>query len=406
MSAVYTRSAIKSRFIQLVSGTITSADQNTLLNRATLDVWADLDIRSSKRKTALSPNLFDDTYQYTCPSDLKGLKIVDIKPQTDRGRFDDWRFTTSEEFDRFKQDQRVDSADEPFKENRGNWTGENLVAISDYDFVRKLLISKPVDDDEIVISTFDSKTGWTAVGDAENIANDASNFIRESGAVSWDIGTTGGTTAGLYKSDLTAFDITDYKSEGSILVWVYIVSTTNLTNFILKIGSDVSNYYSITITTNSEGTSFYAGWNLLRFSMASKSTTLTPDDENMDYVSLYMTKAAGKISEVGYRFDHLVIKLGKHYDIVYYSKYGWQNSSGTYLENSTDDTDYLNVDSDELRLVEMKYGEYAERLLRNPQQAEFNRQLYEKTKQQYQFDNPSEAKIITTTYQTISLDNQ
>jgi hypothetical protein len=401
----FTKSELKTRVASMVSGTLQDADINTLLNKTATELWGEVDIRSSKRKSALSPNLFEDIYQYTCPTDLKGQKVIDVAPQTDRGRFDNWRLVTPEEFDRIKQDQRTDVADEPFKVKRSNWIGENLVAVSDYDFVRKLLLSRPVDDTETVISAMESTTNWSEVGDADSIAVDSSNYVRGSACLKWNIDAGGTTTAGISNSSLDAVDITDYLSEGSVFVWVYIVSTTNLTNFILRLGSDSSNYYSITVTTNNEGTSFYAGWNLLRFPMSSKSTTGTPDYENIDYVSLYMTKTAGKVSENGYRFDHLVIKLGKHYDVIFYSLYPWQSSSGTYLEESTADTDSINMDSSELSLFEYKYAEIAERFLKNWSQVEYNRKIYEEKKSKYEFQYPSEAMVLSNTYQMLNPEN-
>jgi len=48
------------------------------LNTAIRQVWAEVDIQSSKRRSALSPRLFENVYTYTAPTDLKGKRIVDI----------------------------------------------------------------------------------------------------------------------------------------------------------------------------------------------------------------------------------------------------------------------------------------------------------------------------------------
>jgi hypothetical protein len=393
---VYTRTIIKSRLATKVSGIISTTDYDTIINDAVTEVIGDLDMRSTKRKSALSPNMFDDVYDYTCPGDLKANRIIDIRPQIDRGRLDQWILTTEEEFDRLKQDHRVDTWGDPIKLNRNYWLGTNICAIADDDFVRKLKISRVVDDKATTVDPLSAVGTWVVFGDGTNLTRDSDNFVKGSASLNWDISAAGGTTAGIYNSTVTQFDITSYLS-GSVFVWAYITSATNLTNYILRIGSSSSAYYSITITTTNEGTAFSEGWNLLRFDFINKVATGTVDEDACDYVAIYMTKAAGKISETDYRFNNLVMAVGQHYDLVYYTKYGWQSSTGTYLENSTADTDYLNVDTDELSIVVAKATELGERHLRSGRETGAIT-LYENKKAKYQFNNPSEALLLTTTY--------
>ena len=92
MSAVYTRTLLKADVTTKVSAVFTTANFDIVANNAVQEVLSDIDLRSTKRRTALSPNLFDDIYQYTCPSDLKEDKLVDLKPQLNRGVFDYWEF--------------------------------------------------------------------------------------------------------------------------------------------------------------------------------------------------------------------------------------------------------------------------------------------------------------------------
>jgi hypothetical protein len=390
----YSRTILKANLAPKVSGTILDADWNTILNDAVSEVYSDIDIKSAKRKAALTPNMFDEIFSYTCPTDLKS--IIDIRPQIKRGRMDDWRLTTEEEFDRFKEDNRLDQWGDPINLSRSQWLGDSIVAISTADFVNKLKISRPVNDDSTVISELDSLGTWVLFGDGTNLTKDSDYYAKGSACINWDISAAGGTTAGIQNTTLTQFDISPYTS-GSVFVWAYITSATYLTNFILRIGSDTSNYYSITITTNNEGTAFYAGWNLLRFDFVNKVATGTVDEDACDYVALYMTKNALKISETDYRFDWLVMKKGEHYHVIYYSTYGWQSNAGVWLENATADTDYLNCDNTELKLIEYKAAELGERHLRSSRVSEMY-QIYEALKKKYEQDNPSEALLLTTTY--------
>jgi len=395
----FSRTNLKTKVATKVSGTISDTDLSTILNDAALETLGDVDLKSMKRKSALSPNMFDDIYDYTYPTDCKS--IIDIQPQIKRGRMDQWRLTTEEEFDRMKDDTRVDTWGDPIKLNRNQWLGDSLVAVSTDDFVNKLRLSRLIDDDSVTISDLDAIGTWVLFGDGTNLTADSDYYAKGSACINWDISAAGGTTAGIQNSSLTQFDITTYMTQGSVFCWAYITSATYLTNFILRIGSSSSAYYSITVTTNNEGTAFYAGWNLLRFDFVNKVATGTVDDDACDYVAIYMTKNALKISETDYRFDWLVMKRGEHYNLIYYSNYPWQSNTGTYLESSTADTNYINCDAEELKLILEKSAELGERHLRQYSNADNMLKIYMKDIAKYQSTNPSEALVLTTQYYTL-----
>lgn len=383
--AVYTRSQLKTSIngrIYNKSGLL--ADINTTINNAVREVISSVDLRSTKRKAATAPNLFNDIYQYACPADLKAAKIISLQPQTyERDLFQDWELTTEDEFDRRKE------------------TTPNLLSISDRDLTRKLLCSVNADTDGFTIASLDSTTNWAVFGDGENITLDSYQYVKGSGSINFDISSAGGTTAGIQNASIATFDLTNYLSAGSVFVWAWITSTTNLTNYILRLGSDSSNYYSMTATTTNEGASFATGWNLLRFDFSGKSTTGTPDDDACDYAAIYMTKAAGKVSETDYRFDHIIVRLGSIHNLIYYSKYPWQNSSGTYLENATADTDYLNVDTDEYNIIIEKCVEWAAMEVREEPTADRASIKYVDLVNLYRRTHRSERLPITNTYYNI-----
>lgn len=389
----YTYDEFEDEVDGMVHGKIANlTDKRKTLNRAVRFVVGDVDLRSTKRRSTVSPNLFNDIYDYSCPTDLKGTALIDISPQVSRTKDSDLRLTTEEEFDRLKTIDLM------------------MVAFSDRDFTRKLRVSMDIDDDELVISELDSLTSgggtWAAFGDGTNLTADLDNFVKGSGSINWDISAVGGTTAGIYNEGLDASDISDYLAAGSGFVWHYITSATNITNFILRLGSSASAYHAKTVTTVNEGTAFVAGWNLLRFDLQSLSDTSSPDDESITYVALYMTKAAGKVSETDYRFDWLVLKRGKIHNVLYYSKYGWQTTGGTWIENSTATTDVLNVDTEEFELMTIKAAEFASQELTDYDDVKYFAGQYSNPagtgkRDQYVLKWPSEAKVMITTYYDI-----
>lgn len=368
----------------IVSGSYDAGTFLTVANRAIRDVLSEVDLRSSMRSVALSPNLFDEIYQYTCPSDMKGDKIIDIKPQIKREKLR-WDLVTAEEFDRRKNKSEI-----------------NLIAISRDDLVNKLLLSRVIDDQETVIDLFDVVGDWEGEGDGSNITKDADNYVKGSASLNWDIDDSATAIAGIVNSSLDTFDVSDYKSNGSIFVWAYISSASDITNFIVKVGSSSSAYYYITITKNNENASFYAGWNLLRFDFTNKKTSGTPDDDACNYCALYMTKETDKSSETDYRFDNLVMKLGKHYSVVYYSRYFWQDTDGVYLEDAvTTATDLLNCETDEYNLIIQKTAQFMEEFLKNLGEADRHEKIYERKKAKYIFENPSLALPLIQEYYDI-----
>lgn len=389
MAATYTYSQLKSSInVRIHNKMGVIADPRTAINDVVKEMLM-YDLRSSKRKTVIAPNLFNDVFQYSAPSDINGIKLISIQPQTmDRENDGGFELVPEDEFDRRKD------------------TDFNLLSFTDRDVTRRLLASVNVDDDTLIVGNLESLTGdggtWALFGDGTNLTADSDNFVKGSASINWDISAAAGTTAGIQNSSLNTFDLTNYASGGSAFVWVYITSTTGLTNFILRLGNDSSNYYSMTATTTNESASFQTGWNLLRFDFSGKSTTGTVTATTCDYAVIYMTKLTTKVSETDYRFDHIMVKKGKIQNLIYYSRYLWQTSSGTFMAESTADTDLLNIDSDEYSLLVEKGTEILGLAAREYDDAKIARgRFINELLPQYKKMNPSEALAMTSTYYTI-----
>lgn len=392
MSFIYTRTQLKAsinRFIQNKQGLL--IDFGETCNTAVREVLSDIDMRSLRRKSSLTPNLFNGEYDYACPSDLKAYSIIDIPQQAKR---DDGEFNL------------IPSREFAINKRSGD------IAIDDYNGVRILKINSKVADKTVVASELDSIYSgggtWTVKGDATTLVADSDDYVKGNGSLKFSISSAGGTTAGIQNISLNTIDLTNYVGgNGALFVWVKINSITGLTNYVLEIGTNTSNYYKKTVTTQNDGTAFVNGWNLLRFDLTSLagSGSGTPTDTTINYISIYMTKLGSKISESDYKFDYIVLKSGKNADVKYYSKYGWQTAAGAYIENSTLDTDVLVCDTDEFELFVKKGVYIAGQEIdltaggRNPliKLDDLNKQYLLAIKQ-YQMKNPSECSIMTSEY--------
>jgi hypothetical protein len=357
-----------------------SNPRNTI-NRAVRDARA-IGIRSAIRRATSPANLFNGVFEYSWPADADGNMVVGIQPQTgERENDGGYELTTEEEFDLYKNSK------------------SNLLSFSHNSLTTKLLASVLVDDLSLIVGGLDSTTGdegtWSAFGNASNVAQDTYDFVKGYASLKFDL-TSGGTTAGVANSDIRDYNLTEYKSNGSVFVWVYISATTGITNAIIRLGSDSSNYYSMTATTTNSGAAFSVGWNLIRFDFTGKTTTGTPVDATCDYAAVYFTKDSGQTG-TSFRFDHIILKRGKIHNVIYYSRYMWQNTSGTYLENSTSDTDYLNCETDEYDLFVEKGTEYAAREAREYDDHKLAQQNFDRLGKVYKKRNPTEALVITNT---------
>lgn len=80
---IYTRTNLKDQVFDSTSqANIGSAiTVNDLLNRVVRRVYGDVDLRTAKRKTQISPGLFKDVFTYPWPSDAKGLGLIDVDPR-------------------------------------------------------------------------------------------------------------------------------------------------------------------------------------------------------------------------------------------------------------------------------------------------------------------------------------
>lgn len=361
------------------------------INRAVRRVIQRVDLRSTKRNAVLGTNLFDDIYSYPAPSDLKADAIIDLLPQVNRSSQFKLELVSESIFDRNKT------------------VKNNIVAIATDDLVKRIMFSGNVNDTTLQLASLDSLTAdggtWTAYNDAANLAADASNYVVGGGSLKFDL-TGSATTAGIYNTSLTSQDISDFTNAGFAFVWVYINSTTNLTNFILEIGNDLTtNYYQMTETDQFDGTAFVNGWNLLMFSFSSATENGTVTDTAIDSVRLYMTKTSGK-SDDGYRFDDIRLHTGEIHNILYYSRFGWQSSAGTFLEDSTADTDLLNAETEEFDGFVYRAKVELFRELRRFDLAKDAMDEYLLWERQYKDNNPSERLKSGRTYYNSTLYNR
>lgn len=380
---------IHGRLSNLESNSDTNLTRD-LINSAVRIAVSDIDYRGTIRKTTLTPNLLENQWDYALPIDAD--EIIDFEPQnTDsRGEFETYDRVPPEEFDRRK------------KVEHGIYTvvNDNLN--------RTLRVSADVEDHTLQVSnledtvweTFDSKS----VNDSD-VKVDNDDYLEGQGSVRFQTDTTDSTDSVVgIQSAITPLDISSYLARGSAFVDAKLTTgDTGIHQISLRLGSDSNNYYQVSDSNQNDCSAFQAGWNKVRFDFGNKTTVGTPADTAIDYAALFWSRdtttvALLHLNDTDWGFDNLQLKRGKYYKISYYTRNVWQDTSLNVVENSVNDSHTLMVANDELEVIMAKASELASQELRDYDDVKYFNGEYQKLKQGYLMVNPSQNKVLTTTY--------
>ena|SRR3990167_2585168 len=286
----------------------------TLFKEAAVNLLTEISPAETERHSSIS--VFGTVYDYAPPTDIKAVK--DIRPQSGRSANDNPTRRYGEDFDINKTD--------------------NDFTLEWRDASRVLRYSKNIGN-TAGIHTMESLTAnGTWDGTAANVAISTFNPYKGSGAIQADFDT------GEYieNDDMTKIDLSDHKNKSIIFLSIYLPDATALTSISLRFGSSTSAYFTQTASAPQFG-SFRNGWNLIPFNWNGATETGTVDADNIDYIRVTLTLSA---SDTDIKIDNIFSALPKVVDLVYYSKYLFRSSAGTWLETPTADTDIVNLDVD------------------------------------------------------------
>lgn len=283
------------------------------------------------RVADLTNGIYDDVNSYVCPTDLKGDRIISIRPRVNNNPSNNFSQTYSEQFD-LRKEQNTSSID--FN------SGVKTIKLSKAGLSGSLLSETD--------ALSDGTGTWTAGGNALTLSVDTVEKISGSASLKFNL-QAAGTSAYIENTALTQVDLSSYKNLGAGFVWVYIPSSA-VTAVVLRWGSTSSDYYSVTATAPADATAIRTGWNLFRFDWNGATQTGTPVDTAIDYARVTLTYSS--VSQVNNaRVDGIVFRLQTPYEIVYYSKFLFRNTAGTWLEIPTSDSDIVNLDTESYNLL-------------------------------------------------------
>lgn len=358
-----------------------------IINRAARQVLLDVDPKETQRIVQM-PQIFNDTYDYAIPVDVKGDRIIDLALQAGR---DPWDVFTQGYAENFDANKLVSFKNKIYTQ----WnTG-----------VKTIRIEAPFLTSPVQLADTSSITGWAATIGAQNIQEDSTNFVSGGGAISFDLA-AGHTSGYIESSTLNPVNLSSYANIATGFLWVYIPTATAVTSIDVRWGSDINDYYHYSTSVNQNGTSFVNGWNLLALPWVSATQVGTPNTTTMKYVRV--TPTYNSTLQTSFRIDNLVFTLGYYFTLQYYSKYMFRNPSTNAFVEKVLDSSYngylINLDTESYNLLFNKTAFFIAQSLQGADagyDANYWDSEYQASLTRYKAENPSETLLKKEQYYSI-----
>lgn len=387
----YTISDLKQDLQGVIHGTSLDKVQNLdgLINRSARKLLADIDPQETRRISQLGSPVYDRVYDYPLPADVKGDRIINVRPQVKATiQNSSFESVTTKDFIGYKNDGSLNiKYNNGFRSLRLSKSGQAAAQISGLDNIS------------------DNGT-WSVGGDANTLTRDNLQFISGGASLRFDVdGATG--NAFIENSTLNPVDITPKDDEGVLFAWMFMPTTPGpvVTDVTLRWGSSTGDYWTQTTTIRQDGLQFETGWNLLKFEWQSATQVGTPDASAIDFLRLEFNYPSGTPIE-GYRFDEVTAQLGEILEIEYYSKFLFRDAvTGAFQEDVTDDSNIINLDTDSYNILFNMVAEYTnQQIVGQPANFDigyFNGQYLDSVAR-YVRKYPSEAITKTIVYYRMS----
>jgi hypothetical protein len=343
MSFSYNITQLKSDLTSSLHGTTLNKVQNVygLIQRAGADLLLELDPQETKRIAELASPIFSKVYDYYLPDDLKGTKIIDIRPQANRTMMDRY----------------VQEYNQAFSIGKGYTSNPNFTIQYNTGF-KTIRIDNNLLIQGISLNTAESITGdgtWVLSGNATNLREDNLQFVDgTNSSLAFD---TTGTQAILTNSTITPIDCSGQENQSQIFFFAYLPVASQFSTIQIKWGSSTSAYWTQTLNSTNVGTTFNNGWNLLDADWESASVVGSPDNTKISYLQITYNYTGA--AQTGVRLNSIYSRLGVISEIEYYSKDLFSNAStGAFQETILSDNDIINLDTESRNLLFLLVGTY------------------------------------------------
>lgn len=326
---MYSINEVENNLVGLAHGSSLKKVRNKhhLMERAAANLISKIRPIETMRVQPLASTVHDAQLDYALPTDFGSL--VDIYPQVSRQTTDRGSRIHPLEFDRTQAlSNQVFSIEgkNGSKYVRINWNVQTPAVLS-------------------TVNDVDDNGTWVASGTSTNIVQDTIIKVSGAGSVRFDMAADGD---GIQNTTLSSLDLTDEDEVADVYVYFYIKDSTELaklTSATVVWGNDVTtNYWTgVAQTAQADGTAFNVGWNLIKVPWSTATETGTVAPASIDSFKITFA-ASSAITDI--RIDNIVFSVGQPFNIKYYSKYLFQNASGTWISQPSVGTDVVVLDND------------------------------------------------------------
>ena len=349
-------------------------------NRAARQLLMDVDLQETKRIVTMTTPIYSQVYDYALPVDVKGNRIIDIRPQVNRSPNDSTPQTYGRAFD-------INKA--------GN---SQMFQVQWNTGIKTIRVDRPTSPQGVTVNACDSITdnGTWALDFGSDLVLDTLNFAAGNASLKFS---STATVAQLHNSTMTAVDLSDYDDEGVLFLYAYMPDGSAVASVVLTWSDGVGDWEK-TVTTTFENTTFQDGWNLLAFDWKTATQTGTPDNTKVKDITVRFNVTS---AQTDLRLDNIVCRKGDLMEIVYYSKYFFRDSvTGAFQETVTDDSNLINLDTESynlyLNLLSYLVGQQVQGMNILNFDYQFFMKEYEKNWLKYRMLYPSETSFPQSIY--------
>lgn len=194
----------------------------------------------------------------------------------------------------------------------------------------------------LLASSFDSLTADGGTWAADAINSDATNLRVDNtdgsngstGSLAFDItvAQSANNRATIQNTAITTEDLTDEQDLTTWLLDFKLPSITNITSVTFYWGSSSSNYWSVTSTTNYDGSAFTADFNnTAKFAWLGATKTGTPVVTAITFFRIDINYGAGQADATAFKVDNLRLVRPEQLMLSYTSWYVGTTSGGTAI---------------------------------------------------------------------------
>lgn len=257
--------------------------------------------------------LYDGVTDYEPDPTIFGAAIVDVRPQgQNRLPWDTVAKTYISDFDRYKC----------FKTPSGY-----VITMEYYEGQPVLRINSSKAQQRLIWDSMSTTTGWSAAGGASGLALDTTVYWQQPASLRFNLAASG-SEGTLSKTQTTGTNInmTAYIGVGVGFVPVMLPATGHVTAITLRIGSDASNYYQVTVSGPFIGNFIANFFQLVAFNLAYATKVGSPVATAMNYADILFEYDGTFLPNV--RAGGLWFSLPTPQEMLFYSPAIFQAAGG------------------------------------------------------------------------------